>query len=200
MAYRKIGIDTKLQAVMRVFRGDRVTAVAREMSLDRNSLASWMWRATKAVRANLEKKKTGADLNDMKRAGLLKGLRNRIVRQRASIKELQHSVNRLREGPSPVRCPACGCTRFYRNGSVMMELGNLMGLKMNGANRKIPVQKFSCVNCGKGVHLQGPPSLYHWVTGVEKWGSGESLGARRGEGTGPEPALHIAMEGRTPHK
>lgn len=55
MAYRKIDIETKVDAVSRVLRGGKVTAVAREMELDRNSLANWVFRAVTAMRSGMKR-------------------------------------------------------------------------------------------------------------------------------------------------
>jgi predicted nucleic-acid-binding Zn-ribbon protein len=92
-------------------------------------------------------------------------LQEKVERQEKTIGAMRESLRTSEEGPVPEKCPVCGCTRFYRNGLVMMELERLLGVRLNGANRKIPVQKFICVNCGKGTHLEGPAALYHWVTG-----------------------------------
>jgi transposase-like protein len=56
MAYRNIGVETKVDAVSRVLRGDRVTVVAREMELDRNSLSLWVSRAREAMRTGMKRK------------------------------------------------------------------------------------------------------------------------------------------------
>ena len=82
MVFRKISVDTKIMAVSRVLRGDRVTAIAREMRLDRNSLALWVWRAVETMRAELGGKKAVR----MKRAAARAGLTGREKDRAASRK------------------------------------------------------------------------------------------------------------------
>lgn len=189
MAYRKIDVDTKLNAVTRVLRGERAAAVARGMGLDRNSLSLWLKRAAGAIRRDLGE---GAAHGGRGASRAIQKLRGRDARQRRLIRKLSESLRRMKEGPMPVRCERCGCARFYRNGFVLMDLENILGGRLNGANRKVPVQKYSCVNCGGGVHLRGHLALYHWVAGS------------RGEGRRrPRPrnvTIRFADAGRLPQE
>ena len=173
MAFRRIDVETKVEAVRRVLRGEHVTSVAEAMSIDRNSLAIWVRRVVDSMRSSFQRKR-----DDRRRAvthgeAKFRKLQDKLGRQGKAIDTLKESLRKSEEGPIPEKCPACGCARFYRNGLIIMELEHLLGTRLNGANRKIPVQKFICVNCGKGTHLEGPAALYHWVMGGGGQGAGE---------------------------
>jgi transposase-like protein len=176
MAYRKIAMDKKAEAVKRVFRGEMVTAVAEDMGIDRNSLSSWVRRALNAIHSNLERKKRekkpGRERTRSGSVAQLTKLKEKIARQEKKIAEMRDSLRSSVEAPVPERCRACGCMRFYKGGIGRMHLERLLGKKISGANQIIPVQKFTCANCGSSTHLDGPPALFHWVTesyrGVER--------------------------------
>jgi len=174
MPYRKIRVEAKVEAITRVFRGERVTAVAAAMGIDRNSLAMWVWRAHNSIRSNLERKRAGRNGRVVNGAAQLNKLREKIARQEKSIKTMRDYLRVSMEGPVPARCVKCGCTRFYKNGFFTMGMEHLLGVRLNRANRKIPVQKFICVNCGIGTHLEGATALYHWVTGSNRSKRGKS--------------------------
>lgn len=173
MAFRRIAVETKVEAVRRVLRGEHVTTVASELSIDRNSLAIWVRRALDLMRLSLQRKKVERKMVAAPGETKFRKLKEKIERQEKTIETMRESLRTSEEGPTPEKCPACGCVRFYKNGLIMMDLERLLGVKLNGANRKIPVQKFICVNCGKGMHLEGPAALYHWVTGGDGRGRGK---------------------------
>ncbi|MEJ2746194.1 MAG: hypothetical protein P8123_11005 [bacterium] len=165
MAFRRIAVETKVEAVKRVLRGEHVTSVADALSIDRNSLAIWVRRVLDSMRSSFQRKKVERKRVVVRSEAKFRKLQEKIERQGKTIDAMRNSLRVSEEGPTPEKCPACGCARFYKNGLIMMELERLLGVRLNGANRKIPVQKFICVNCGKGTHLDGPAALYHWVTG-----------------------------------
>jgi hypothetical protein len=174
MPYRKIRVEAKVEAVTRVFRGERVTAVADAMGISRNSLAMWVWRAHTSMRSSIERKNAGRDGRVVNGAAQLKKLREKIARREKTIQTMRGYLRVFQEGPVPARCAKCGCARFYRNGLYMMRMEHLLGVRINGANGKIPVQKFTCVSCGSGARLEGPAALYHWVTGSHRSESGKN--------------------------
>jgi len=178
MPYRKIMAEAKVEALTRVFRGERVTAVADAMGIDRNSLAMWVWRARSSMRSDLERKRAGRDGRVVHGAAQLNKLREKVARREKTIQTMRDHLRASLEGPVPARCAKCGRARFYRNGFCMMSMEDLLGVRLNSANRRIPVQKFTCVSCGAGAHLEGPAALYHWVTGSQ----GSQMGKSRHAG------------------
>ena len=174
MPYRKIRVEAKVEAVTRVFRGERVTAVSDAMGINRNSLAMWVWRAHNSMRSGMERKNAGRDGRVVNGAAQLNRLREKIARQEKTIQTVRDYLRVALEGPVPSRCVKCGCARFYRNGFCMMSMEHLLGVSLNSANRRIPVQKFTCVSCGSGARLEGPAALYHWVTGSHRSKRGKS--------------------------
>ena len=174
MAFRRIDVETKVEAVKRVLRGEHVTSVADAMSIDRNSLAMWVRKVLDSMRSSFQRKKEARKKIVMHGEAKFRRLQEKLDRQEKTIGALRESLRRSEEGPVPEKCPTCGCAKFYRNGLIMMDLEHLLGARLNGANRKIPVQKFICVNCGKSAHLEGPAALYHWVMG----GDGQSTGEK----------------------
>ena len=163
MSYRKIGGDTKMEAVIRVLRGERLTAVADEMGINRNSLSSWLCRFNGVMKKSFKARKRRGAGQQGELLDELKIMKDLVARQQNTIERLRDSTERGREGPRPERCMKCGCERFYRNGFVKLQLGNLLKLRRNGFIDKVPVQMFSCVNCGYNTHLEGPVALYDWV-------------------------------------
>ncbi len=163
MPYRKIEVDTKVAAVERVLRGEKLSYVVREMGLDRNSLSSWVRRALFSIRQGLSERRNGpaprqvTAMVSVRAPGAPSGSAGRIE------EKPERPAKAPAEGPAPERCIRCGCGRFYRNGYSMMDLGNILGVSLSNSNRKIPVQKFTCVNCGKNARLEGRRALYHWV-------------------------------------
>lgn len=163
MPYRKIEVDTKVAAVERVLRGEKLSHVVREMGLDRNSLSSWVRRALFSIRQGLSERRNGpaprqvTAMVSVRAPGAPSGSAGRIE------EKPERAAKAPADGPAPERCIRCGCGRFYRNGYSMMDLGNILGVSLNNSNRKIPVQKFTCVNCGKSARLEGRRALYHWV-------------------------------------
>ncbi|MDP8248269.1 MAG: helix-turn-helix domain-containing protein [Candidatus Tritonobacter lacicola] len=176
MAYRKIKADTKMEVVIRVLRGESMTAVASEIGTTRNSIARWLHKAEETMRKCLEL--NGANQNGQKQGRPdesleLQKLRKVIRKQWKEIKRLRTLAEKCREGPRPAKCPKCGCVRFYKKGLIQLQLGTLLKIRRNGLQDKIPVQLFACVNCGHATHLEGPSSLYHWAIkeeGVRKTG------------------------------
>lgn len=181
MAFRRIAVETKVEAVRRVLRGEHVTTVSAEMSIDRNSLAIWVRRVLDSMRSSVDRKKVERKKVVVRSEARFRKLKDRVERQDKTIDTMRESLRALEEGPVPEKCPACGCARFYKNGLIMMDLERLLGTKLNGSNRKIPVQKFICVNCGKGTHLEGPAALYHWVTGGDEREHGASKAIQRAD-------------------
>jgi len=174
MPYRKIRVEAKVEAVTRVFRGERVTAVSDAMGINRNSLAMWVWRAHNSMRSGMERKNAGRDGRVVNGAAQLKKLGEKIARREKTIQTMRDHLRVFQEGPVPARCVTCGCARFHRNGFCMMRMDHLLGVRINSANGKIPVQNFTCVSCGNGARLEGPAAFYHWVTGSHGSKSGKS--------------------------
>jgi hypothetical protein len=177
MPYRKLMAEAKIEALTRVLRGERVTAVADAMGVSRNSLAVWMWRAYGSMRSNLGRKKSGSSRRAASAAAQLDKLRERIARREKTIEAMRDQLRAALEGPVPGRCVKCGCERFNRNGFCMMSMEQLLGVRLNSANGKIPVQKFTCMGCGNGARLEGAAALYHWVNAGLK-----PEGGKRGRG------------------
>ena len=166
MSYRRIRANTKMDAVIRVLRGESVTEVAIEIGTDRSSIARWIRKAEEAISKCLEC--NGNNQNEHRQvrpeetAELLK-LKKTVKEQRKQIKRLRALVEERREGPHPTKCTKCGCERFYKKGFIQLQLRTLLKMQRNCLQDKIPVQKFACVNCGHATHLKGPVALYHWV-------------------------------------
>jgi len=193
MPYRKIMVEAKVEAVTRVFRGERVTAVADAMGIDRNSLAMWVWRAHSSMRSSIERKKAGRNGRVVSGAAQLKKLREKIARREKTIQTMRDYLRVSLEGPVPARCAKCGCARFYRNGFCMMSMEHLLGVRLNSANRRIPVQKFTCVSCGAGARLEGPAALYHWVTASKGSKRGTSRRAVEKNSSARSRAMRLAV-------
>jgi len=171
MSYRKIGGDTKMEAVIRVLRGERLTAVADEMRINRNSLSSWLCRFNEVMKKSFKSRKRRGAGQQGELLGELKMMKDLVARQQDTIERLRDSTERGQEGPRPEKCVKCGCERFYRKGFIQLQLGTLLNMQRNGLQDKIPVQKFVCVNCGHATHLKGPVALYHWVISKVKLSS-----------------------------
>ncbi len=170
MTYRKIDLAAKVKAVRRVLGGERMNAVANAMGINRNSLALWVWRVHRSMRLSLERKNSGGNGNNGNNmvtvAMQLNKLKEKMARREKTINAMRNRLRMFKEGPAPTYCVKCGCTRFYKNGFCMVGMEHLIGVKRGKENGKIPVQKFTCVNCGNGAHLDGPVALYHWVTAL----------------------------------
>jgi transposase len=181
MTYRKIKVEDKIQAVKRVFWGEGVSSVAADMGVGRNSLAVWVRKADTAMRSILGRKQAGKRRATSDGAQL-KRLRAKIARQEKTIKTVCHYLKMSLEGPVPSRCLKCGCARFYKNGFFMIGIAHLLGECFYGGGRKIPVQKFVCVNCGKSTRLRGSAALFHWATSNNRLEMGELGHGRRKSG------------------
>ena len=171
MSYRKISAGTKMEAVIRAFRGESVTAVASEIGVTRNSVARWIHKAKEAMRKCLEL--NGENRNGQKQclpdeSWELQKLKKVVREQRKETKRLRASAGKRSEEPRPGKCPRCECERFYKKGFVKVRLRTLLKTWRNGPHDKVPVQMFVCVNCGYATHLEGPGALYHWVVGQVK--------------------------------
>ncbi|MDD5556217.1 MAG: hypothetical protein PHN82_03090 [bacterium] len=59
MAYRKIGPGEKVQAVIRVFGGESLLVVARDLGVSRNSVSLWIRRAKEAMRREFTVRRKG---------------------------------------------------------------------------------------------------------------------------------------------
>lgn len=164
MTYRKIRLEDKIEAVKRVFWGESVSSVATDMGVGRNSLAIWARSADAAVRSILGRKQAGKR-RAASGGARLKRLRARIAQQQKIIKTMCKYLRMSIEGPIPSQCAKCGCSRFYKNGFFMMDVAHLLGKSLHGRGRKIPVQKFVCVNCTKSTRLDVPAALFHWAAG-----------------------------------
>lgn len=171
MAYRKIEVGTKNDAVIRVLRGERLTDVAREMGVNRNSVSLWIHRAMQAIKRDLKSNRKPLSRKRNKQAEKLQKLKDLVHKKEMTIKRLQASLKTSQGEPRPSRCSRCGCERFYKNGLVRLQLENLLKIMRNGTARKIPVQKFVCVNCGHATHLEGPTALYYWAVSSAKGNS-----------------------------
>lgn len=164
MTYRKIKLEDKIEAVKRVLWGESVSSVAAAMGVGRNSLAVWVRNADTAMRSILGGRKQGGKRSAMSDGAQLKRLKAKITRQEKAIKKICNYLKTAIEGPLPSRCARCGCSRFYKNGFFMLDIAHLLGRSFHGRGRKIPVQKFVCVNCEKSTRLEAPAALFHWAT------------------------------------
>jgi hypothetical protein len=164
MAFRKIGINTKVTAVTRVFCGEHASEVAAEMNLDRDSVAAWRRRAIAAIRACFESSGDNERLRCPRSAELLQGSRKHISERKRLLPAVKASQGKRMSEPVPGRCSRCGCEKWYRNGIAWIELEYLLKHRCNDGGLRIPVQKFRCAHCGRGTHLQGPQALYRWVS------------------------------------
>jgi hypothetical protein len=171
VTYRKIRVEDKVAAVKRVLWGESVSSVATAMGVCRNSLAVWVRNADSAMRSTLGARKQTGRRKARGDNVRLRKLKAKIAQQEQTIKAVCHYLKISIEGPVPSPCARCGCARYYKNGFFMIDIAHLLGKSLHGKERKIPVQKFVCVNCEKSTRLDGPAALFHWATsdyGVER--------------------------------
>jgi hypothetical protein len=129
----------------------------------------------------------------------VKRLKARLTQQAEIIKTVCHYLKMSVEGPLPSRCVNCGCTRFYKNGFFKIGIANLLGECFHNSERKVPVQKFVCVNCDKSARLEGPAALFHWAvsnSGLEMGnsGRGRKKGGRKKDRTRPEIMIRAMLK------
>ncbi len=198
MTYRKIRVEDKIEAVKRVLWGESVSSVATAMGVGRNSLAVWVRNADAAMRSILGRKQ--AEKRRATSGGAqLKRLKAKIAQQDKIIKTVCNYLKMSIEGPAPSRCSKCGCSRFYKNGFFMMDIAHLLGKSFYSRERKIPVQKFVCVNCEKSARLDGPAALFHWAAGnvrpeMESGGHGQKKDGCKKNRTHPAIVMRMMLE------
>lgn len=150
---RNISVETKIDVVLRIKRGEKIARVAREYGVSRPIIYLWKNEVEQILREGLKPKKSGPKEKVKK-----KDIRDREIEKLKKEleklnKEKEELFKKLQKEEKPIKkCPFCSSEKVYKNGTVEGGVKDLIVLLKRGGKRKIRIQRWNCYSCGKRIY------------------------------------------------
>ncbi len=153
MPYHSINTERKVELILEHLKGARICSLAREYSVNEDSIHLWKNKVLQALSEILSSGTPGPRP------------RSRVQILEEKLEELQNKYERLSQlsqvtvstkAPSlleerPSKCPECGATRIWKNGAYRVT-GERTSRSLR-ISEKGTVQRFRCSECGVRLYL-----------------------------------------------
>jgi len=153
MPYRSIDTERKVELILEHLKGARICSLAREYGVNEDSIHLWKNRVLKALSEILSPGTPGP--RPRSRVEIVKeeleDLRKKYEKlsQLSQITVSSKAPSLLEERPS--RCPECGASRIWKNGTYRVT-GERTSCSLKIGEKGV-VQRFRCSECGVKLYL-----------------------------------------------
>ncbi len=146
--------QVKIEALRRIWGGEKVTNVARDYGISRQMIYTWKKKAEVALFQALEEGRKGPKLQRKTQKPLAGKIHQEVRKLSVKVERIYRKIeafekeNNLSEqnNKKPQRCPICGCHKVYKNGTYIKKSGN------NNSKKGQVVQRYVCAWCKSTIH------------------------------------------------
>lgn len=159
MAYPGYDAKTKLEIIKQAWRGVKVAPLSRKFGVSRDSIHRWINEAEKGALGSLSTSPPGPRIDPFARLkkeneylnSLVQKLQDKFeeLSQKTQVTVSSKNLSSLEERPT--KCPECGETRIWKNGTY--EVKGERTLRCLATKEKGVVQRFRCIKCGVRLYL-----------------------------------------------
>ena len=120
MPYRSIDTERKVKLILEHLKGERICSLARKYGVDEDSIHLWKNKALGALPKILSTKKPG--LRAVSQVEILEEELTRLQKEYKTLSQESHinvgAKPRSFLEERPTRCPECGTTHIWKNGTL----------------------------------------------------------------------------------
>ena len=153
MSYRSINTERKVELILEHLKGARICSLARRYSVNEDSIHLWKNKVLRALSEILSPGTPGP--RPRSRVDILKEELEELRKKYEKLSQLSQitvsakAPSLLEERPS--RCPECGATRIWKNGTYRVS-GERTSRSLKLGEKGV-VQRFRCSSCGVKLYL-----------------------------------------------
>ena len=153
MSYRSIDTERKVELILEHLKGARICSLARRYSVNEDSIHLWKNKVLHALSKILSPGTPGP--RPRSRVDILKEELEELRKKYEKLSQLSQitvsakAPSLLEERPS--RCPECGATRIWKNGTYRVS-GERTSRSLKLGEKGV-VQRFRCSECGVKLYL-----------------------------------------------
>ena len=153
MSYHSIDTERKVELILEHLKGARICSLAREYSVNEDSIHLWKNKVLRALSEILSPRTPGPRPRSQVQIleEKLEELQNKYERlsQLSQITISTKAPSLLEERPS--KCPECGASRIWKNGAYQVS-GERTSRSLRIGEKGV-VQRFRCSECGVKLYL-----------------------------------------------
>ena len=159
MAYPGYDAKTKLEIIKQVWEGAKVAPLSRKFGISRDSIHRWINKVEKEALRSLSTSPPGPRIDPFARlkkeneylSSLVQKLQDKFeeLSQKTQVTVSSKNLSSLEERPT--KCPECGGTRIWKNGTYKVK--GERTLRSLATKERGVVQRFRCTQCGVRLFL-----------------------------------------------